>query len=327
MKIELVLIDAITQISSALRTPEQTDGKIISLAKDISVRGLLNPFSVSAQPDGTYKLIDGAHRLTAIRLNRTNGVTGPDGDDFSKVAVSVKEDMDDNQILADQIAANFNINKTTNMEYVRALYKITVNEDPTTRISLDELSEKIGVSVQTILSWFKMLKLPENIGALVGKKLLSTANAIRLSDICRKVDEDELEALTEEAQTLPAAEFTAKVETRLKELRAGKKTSSEPIFTPTKKLIAKAQLETLLDQAQTAFDQNGTVAEEAVLNLMKTIFSIDDKSVAEQKAAWDKAQADKKTRAASRASEKTAKQFVALAEELKAAGIDPTTRL
>lgn len=43
-------------------------GPIDELAKSIEMRGLINPISVTAQPDGTYLLVAGGRRLAAMRL-------------------------------------------------------------------------------------------------------------------------------------------------------------------------------------------------------------------------------------------------------------------
>ena len=321
MRTAIISLASVVTLEGALRVHKMEDATIVNLANDIEKRGLLNMFSVSENGDGTFTLQDGASRFTAIKLLSSQGKwLDESGNPTDQISVQVREQMDEDQILANMIAGNFTVSKTTNPEYIRALYKLTVHDDPTKRQTLEQVAATTGLTVEYINRLFKTLKLPENVQALLNDGSMSIANAVRLSDIVKFVDEEELAEWVEKAVTLTNGELSPAIESRIKEVRQGVK-KSEAGFTAVPKLLDKATLSARFELAQAKFNTDPSAENEARLNVFKEIFQMDEASIAKAKADYEKKKEDAKLAAEKRKQDREANSIEDAKKKLIAAGI------
>lgn len=288
MVIKKINLNNINFSEIALRTHKEDAEHIIDLAEDISKRGLLNlPTIVPAEEKGKYIVTDGARRVTALKLLLAQG----------KIDVlqtfQIKDVQDELDTLADMVAGNANIRKTANKEYIEALYRLATEGD----VSLDNLSKKVGMSIEYIMKLFKTLKLPEEILKQAEKGQVSISNLITLSDLAGKINEEDLTEWVTRAQSEVAKDFAVSVAEELDAIRKTAKAGrEEPKFELKPKLKTKDELTILLIQCETAFTKNASSATEARFQLMKEIWQIDEVEAKKQKDVWDKNQAEKEVK-------------------------------
>ena len=311
MEVKKVNLNEINFSEIALRTHNFEEDHIRSLADDIIARGLLNLPTITPVKDGKFIVTDGARRMTALKLLLKEG----------KIDVvqpfQIKPPQAELDTLADMIAGNAQIRKTANKQYIEALYRLATE----TEIGLEALSTKVGMSVEYILKLFKTLRLPDEILVQAEKGEVSISNLITLSDLAGKVTQEDLEDWVDQAKTTTAKDFAVAVADELTAIKeANKGERKEPIFEVKKRLRSKEELEMLLIQCETAFQKAGNPVNEARYNLMKEIFSIDEKSVTQQKADWDKKQADKEKKKEERKAAREKAKLEEMKEQLEKDG-------
>jgi len=293
MKILKVNLNDVLFSEVALRSHKETDEHIRELADDINNRGLLNlPTLVPSQDEeGKYHVTDGARRVTALKLLLKEGKVP------EELSFQVTEPQDELETLGDMISGNANVLKTTNKQFIEAMYRIATETDTT----MPELAKKVGKSEEYIWKLFKTLKLGDELLEEAQASGVSISNLITLSELKGKVDDDDMKEWVEKAKTTTVAEFSDEVAEELdaiKEALKGQKKEVE--FKLTNKFIGKDALELLLVSAETAFTTEATPATEARYNLMREIFQVDEKSAAARKKDWEDKQEKKKQKAAER---------------------------
>lgn len=291
---------------ASIRTHDPLSEDIQALARDIEQRGLLNkPTVVKLKGDtsGKYYISDGSRRLTALKfLVEQKKVK-------DEIEIDVKE-VEEEELIADQISGNFNIKKTADKAYIDGLYKIAIKK----QMTYEQIAKFAGLSVEYIKKLFKTRQLPETIQEEAQKLKVPMVNLIKLSELAKKVDEDELKDLLNDAAKKPAKDFAMQVDERINELvkeRLGVKKSNEFKIEP--KLLKKEELKAKLDAAQLAFQQNPNKENEIVLRVMKEIWQIDDNTVAKKKQEWEEA---KKRREEKKEERKKAREQKKLVEQL-----------
>lgn len=311
MAVKSIALNKIIFSEVALR--ETKDEAVQAMKEDILKRGLLNLMTVSDNGDGTYTIIDGGHRTKALQELAEEGKWTPEQE------FQIKEKMSDVAILKDQLSGNFNRTGTTNKEAIRAMHRIATETD----LTMQEIADEAGLTLAYVQKLFKTLRLPDSVQDAVAENKITVTNFIALSDLAGKVDEDELiEEWVVKAGEETAKDFALSVQEeidRIKEEAKGGERKA-PEFVVKKKLISKDELEALLVKAEADFIANSNPTNEAIMNLMKTIWSIDEASVAEQKAAWDKKESDKEAKKAARKAERETAKREEMIKSLEADG-------
>ena len=317
MEIKKIKISQLMFTEAALRAHSSEDENIIELAADIIARGLLNLPTVVAQEDGTYIVTDGARRSTALQLNLANGLCE------DEVTVQVKPSQSDLETLADQFAGNATVVKTTNKDYINALYTLATEGE----MSIKKLAKKVGKSPKYINQLFKTLRLPEEILDAAEAGSVSVSNLITLSELSGKVDDNELAEWTKKAATETAADFSVMVEDEKETIREAKKAERQGgsvEFAPKQKFIGKDALLEMLADADDSFTKDGNKVNEAILNTLKKTMSLDEESVAAQKDEFEQKLADREAKKEARKAERESKSVEEMEAKLKEAGYDVT---
>ena len=276
----------------ALRQPVDFGGEKVSDAdlaflQDIKENGLSNIFQV-VERDGVYYPIDGNRRASAVIHLGSEG-------NMKDVLVNLVDDMDDMKLLARQVAGNATIKSTTGKEYINALYRLAMGG-----LSMDELAAKTGMTKDYILKLMGTLKLGTEILDTLGKPDgMGITNAITLSGLARKLEEDELLEYAEKAKTMSIADFTEDVmakEAEIVEARRGI-TRPEKTFEDTiqLKLCKRDVLLDMYEKARFAVEDNGDTSERAEVkfNTLKQIFQVDDESLTVLRAEFEKKEAER----------------------------------
>ncbi|MDR0304956.1 MAG: ParB/RepB/Spo0J family partition protein [Chitinispirillales bacterium] len=141
---------------------------IEDLAKSIKEQGLLLPVVVRRTIDQKYQIISGERRFRALKLLEE-----------TEVPVIVREDVDDKRML--ELALVENIQREDLNEIETALSYKKLIED--CNYSHQELSDKLGKSRTLITNTLRLLKLPEQIQAMLRNKQISTGHARALLGI------------------------------------------------------------------------------------------------------------------------------------------------
>jgi len=314
MQIEKIRIDSIAFPASdfALRpapVPSDKDyDTFTELKKDIASRGLLNLFSVRKVADG-YEVIDGSRRFSAVKELFGAGLAYADG----MVDVQIRE-ADDYDALASQIAGNFHSKRTAKVSEIRAVSRIALVKG----WDLSTTAKFVGMTVAYLSNLLKVAQLPEAVAKEVEAGNISVANAIQLT----KLPADVITEHTEGAKTKSVADFTVEISQKLEALKASKqkKEEGEAVFTATPSYMKKTEAEVLLQRAEVAYQMEPSDYNKGTLDAMLEVFQLDEKTVAEQRAAWEQAKLDAETKKGNRKKEREAKKLAEYEEVLKAAG-------
>jgi ParB/RepB/Spo0J family partition protein len=313
MKTQTIKISQIVFAEVALRTHTVEDDHIIELANEIEERGLLNLPTLTENGEGGYIITDGARRCTALKL-LLDEKRIPD-----TMNAQIKPKQSAIDTLADQFAGNANIKPSTNKEYINGLYKLSTEGN----YSLEQLAKKVGKTVSYIQRLFKTLKLPVEVMEAAEKSKVSIANLISLSELVGRITDDELLDWVKTASDQNATDFSVTVsdekDTIIAAAREERKGKSVE-FAPKEKFIGKDDLVLMLADAEAAYASDASAINEAIVNIMRKIFSLDEKSIAAQKAEYDLKQKEKADKAEARKEERESKK----AEDAESAIEDAT---
>lgn len=147
----------------------QTVGNIEELALDLRVNGQIVPITVRIANDGTYHLVAGYRRITAMRLNGEDTIEAfviPEDDEETLLRMEISE----NEIRED-------FTRTERMNYIRRLDEIEAKKakermlkgkaDPTQNSAEGEareiVAEKVGISHDTIAREKKIIEHKDEI--------------------------------------------------------------------------------------------------------------------------------------------------------------------
>jgi transcriptional regulator with XRE-family HTH domain len=303
-------INDITFGSSCLRRhnsdADYVTEKMVSLEKD----GLLNPFTV-AVVDGGYAITDGSIRLTALkRYYKENGrLPEKVSDDGETIMLPVIEGADEEKILQLQITGNASVKRTTNKEFINAIYQLAMSGN----LSLEEIAKNTGMSVAWVNSLLKTLRLGDDVIKAAEEKKVSLSNLISLSKLANVIDEEEMEEWVNKAANTNTSDFAPAIEERVIEIRAsgGKK---EKEFVLKERLMKKDDIILFFANVKRECSENPTDENQIRLQIMKELFQCDSKSEAQLRQQYE----EKKQAAKDAVAARRKKRELELLEEISA---------
>jgi transcriptional regulator with XRE-family HTH domain len=278
-----------------LPSDKDWETEFLPLLDNVRAKGLDNIFSVVERGDGVFMVCDGSRRAKACIMLCEEGHP-----DFQSITVQVQT-LEEIDMLEKQVAGNATQKKTTGAQYIKALQKILIVKNYTTA----QLAEVAGMSEGYVKELLKINNLPKVVGRMIEEGDLSLVNAIQLNKLPEELITDEVLAA---AHSLPNNAFTTKVSETLnnykKALRAAKDPEEAKVFKPNQKIVSKEALAKLLQQAETAYSIEPSEYNQGQLEMIKKVWSIDEESIAIQKAEYEKklqqAEIEKEKRKAAR---------------------------
>lgn len=249
------------------------------------------------------ELIDGLHRLTAAKE-----VLGED----AELTVTVDDKVSQEEALIRQFSANFHRIETTPVQFGRHIVQYMVLKPLAT---IPEIAAEFGVTTEYINTRLGIVKgvKDESILRLVDDGKISATSAAQLA----KLPEAEQADMVGKAMEMPAATFVPEVQKRLKELRTSAIQAREatvPTFEPVVKARTPGELKAAHGNeavVKGVLESSGIVpTPEAIagaLAFAAYAVNADPASVAEQKAIWDRQQAEIAEKKKQREAEKAAK--------------------
>jgi ParB family chromosome partitioning protein len=154
---------AVADIHANPRQPRRRfEGEAVSgLAESIKAQGLIQPVVVRPRLEGGYELIAGERRWRAAREAR-----------LATVPAVVRE-ADDRDSLLLALVENVAREDLSPVEEARA-YAVLLDEF---NLSLGEIAEQVGKSKPTVSNRIRLLELPEDVLAMIGRNELTEGHA------------------------------------------------------------------------------------------------------------------------------------------------------
>jgi ParB family chromosome partitioning protein len=154
---------AVDQIHPNAKQPRKRfDGEAVSgLAESIKAQGLIQPVVVRPRLEGGYELIAGERRWRAAR--EAGIATVP----------AVVREADDRDSLLLGLVENVAREDLSPIEEGRA-YAVLIDEFA---LTLGEVAERVGKSKPTVSNRIRLLELPEDVLAMIGRNELSEGHA------------------------------------------------------------------------------------------------------------------------------------------------------
>jgi ParB family chromosome partitioning protein len=154
---------AVADIHANPRQPRRRfEGEAVSgLADSIKAQGLIQPVVVRPRLEGGYELIAGERRWRAAREARLATVP------------AVVRDADDRDSLLLALVENVAREDLSPVEEARA-YAVLLDEF---NLSLGEVAEQVGKSKPTVSNRIRLLELPEDVLAMIGRNELTEGHA------------------------------------------------------------------------------------------------------------------------------------------------------
>ena len=287
----------------ALRTVDKQGDGYIGLVDSIRTQGLLSAPTVRAQPDGTYELVDGLHRYTALM------------DLGIKEVTVIVTDLDDDGVLEAQIITHIHRIETKPVEYSNQLRRILSRHPLMTEAELGTKLGKSGAWVSERLGLNKISN--KDVANLIDDGKIVLTNAYALA----KLPATEQDEFLTRAMTLPPGEFVPAVNARIKEIREANvkgKDVAPAEFQPVQHLRKLGEVKTALEDASIAKDLVSTVKpttlEDAFQLGIQWALHVDPVSAAAQKSKDDARKADAEAAKIRRAEEKAKAKIAAEAE-------------
>jgi ParB family transcriptional regulator, chromosome partitioning protein len=134
---------------------------VSGLAESIKSQGLIQPVVLRARLEGGYELIAGERRWRAAR---EAGIT---------TVPAVVREADDRDTLLLGLVENVARENLSPIEEARA-YAVLIDEFG---LSLGEVAERVGRSKPTVSNRIRLLELPEDVLAMIGRQELSEGHA------------------------------------------------------------------------------------------------------------------------------------------------------
>lgn len=285
--------------------------------------GLLNSFSVRKQGD-KYLVIDGNHRLAAMRINRDEG--RPNTVAMLNEGLQVRLiEASDEESMAMQLNANHNHKEQKAAHKAATLQKLVYLGWP-----MDKICYYSGMSEATVDKYLKLNTLPEKVRTAVDDGDIILSNALQLCNLPMESTSDEVSMAgwVEKALTLGGNEFAAEVAKEVKAVRDARRTAGgakrATEFVPTAKLRSKDEINEELTKAQYAFETTQSTEDRIKYEVLKWVFSLDDLTIAAAKDAHEKAVKEAEDKKAAKAAEKAKKEAEDAAQLLKDLGYSVT---
>ncbi len=301
------------------RDRSTSDQDVIDLAHAIKTKGLLQlPTVTLANPEETtlpYAVTDGSGRLTAFRYMVEQG----EHDGIINVVLS-NEKIEGIERLMRQVLANGAVERVNDKDYINSLI-IIMRE---TGKGYDELSEITGFSQKHLRDMLKTVRLPEELRDDIQDGTLSLTNGILLSQVQGKMEEDAFNKMAEVAKTTTTTKFAEEVNdftTDYNERMKAERKGQVAEFTPKAKLLKKIDLENMLVDAESTFEEDATEFNEGYLHALKKIFQMDPNSIAAQKAEYEQKKVDRENAKEAKKKAREADETQSMIDALEAKGI------
>lgn len=305
--VKTIKLSSIVRLEDALRTVDKKKETYIALKEDIAKNGIKDIFTVYDNGDGTFTLGNGDHRYTALCELHEEG-RGSD-----EVEVRIEKKKSDREVLRAQVAGNATVTKTTNKNFIKAIYKLATGEE---NISLSDIAKDVGMTESYIMRLIKSLRLKDEVLEVCEKEGVSITNLITLADIAGKVDVEEiLEDFIPEAKAKTGKEFAIFIAEKLDELKAsasGKEKVEGYQHKPKLRTMDEIQL-------RLAAEKNPTV-----LDTLKWVISSDEPTVEAARLEWEAKKAERDKKRAERAAAREAEKQKEMMEKLEAEGFKIT---
>jgi len=136
--------------------------QIEELAKSIKEQGLLQPIVVRKISDQKYQIVSGERRFRALKLLNEKDVSA-----------IVRDDIDDKQMLELALVENIQRENLNEIETALSYKKLIEFCD----YSHQELSDRLGKSRALITNTLRLLKLPQDVQAMLRDKQISAGHA------------------------------------------------------------------------------------------------------------------------------------------------------
>jgi transcriptional regulator with XRE-family HTH domain len=222
------------------------------------------------------------------------------------VVVNVKAKATELEVLRAQIAGNATVTKTTNKAFIKGIYKLATSNEAA---SMEELAKEAGMTVSYLNRLLKALRLDDEILDLAEKSKVSITNIITLAEIAGKVDnEDIIETYLPLAESQTGKEFVATIAEALDGIKAEK--TNKP-----NEFVAKAKLRSMDEIQVKLASATGVEAD-----MLKWVISLDEPTVAQAKADYDKALAERETKKAERKAAREKEKLEEYRSKLEAEG-------
>ena len=294
---DLVKIDDIVEHDVKLREAQTSKPEFAQLVDSIKNNGVLNAISVRKNGDG-FELIDGCQRLAAAKQAG-----------FDTIPVQVL-DLTDEQVIVAQLHANAHKIETSPSQYTQQMLRI-MEQDPT--LTNSDMAAHCSMSTDWVKKRLSLGKIvDEDIQRLVDEGQIPLVSAYALARLPASEHSD----FVESALNMEASEFIATADARGKEIREANRkggAAAPAEFEAQARLRKRAELMEMVESPAPGID----------VDTLKWALSMDDASVAEQKAKWDANQAQKaeakKAREEKRAAAKAKKEADEASKEAPAA--------
>jgi len=306
-----IKLSEIYEPSDGLRKVDRTNENYLGLVESIRSRGVMNPINVREIKDETgniiYGLVDGLQRFTASK-------------DAGKEEIPCHViSVEDGELLEAQIIANVHKVETKPVEYSKGLEKI-INSNPL--LTRAELADKLSKTTAWLSERLGLLKLIDQVGALVDSEDISLSNAYVLA----KLPPDEQSDFVDRAMSMSPQEFTPTVHARIKELRDAKRQgrdANKAEFQPIAVLRGRSEILSELENKGNikSLLEGISTPEDAFKRALEWTLNLDPASVQLQKEKDDERKANRqrqKEKAELERKKKRAQEVAEKAELLKA---------
>lgn len=207
--------------------------------------------------------------------------------------------------LAVQMTANYNIKKTASKEGIDAMQEILYNNPG---MEKEELAKMMGISVEHIKRLFKTVRLPDFAREALQENKITLNNAILLSKVVNKVDDDLFQDAFDKGTKLVEKDFAVEI-TLLLDVLTTKKIVKNKEFTAKEKYRSKTEALDKLHISLEEYKQTEESGDDLTvigikLEITKWFLGLDEASVTEQRQNYEQ----KKVKQESKKEENTEKR-------------------
>jgi ParB/RepB/Spo0J family partition protein len=303
-----VKLSEIHEPDESLRKVDRDTEKYQGLVDSVRLKGIYNPITVRQLTDPEtekpfYSLVDGLQRFSASK---------DAGCETIPCHIITVEDGD---LLEAQIIANVHKIETKPVEYSKALLKV-LQSNPL--LARSELANRLAKTPAWISERLGLLKLTDEVGALVDEDKIGLSNAYALA----KLPPEEQGDFVDRAMTMPPQQFGPTVNARVKEIRDAKRKGRDagpaefqpvPLIRSRAELVSETEKPTrgptlCKDNKLSTAPQGFAMGVKWCLNLDPVSAEIqkarDEERKAERKRAQEKASVERKRKRAKEAAEK-----------------------
>jgi ParB/RepB/Spo0J family partition protein len=285
------------QTNPGLRAVYEDSEQFAGLCRSVAAKGVIQDIEVrerfeEGDPNPYYVVTDGGHRFAAaVKVG------------LKQLQVKVVERSDD-EVEEVQIELNLHKVDTKPIDYTKHLMRMLQRNPLMTK---KELADKVNASESFIESRLGLLKLLEEIQAIVNNGDIPITSAQELANLPKEEQMDWLE----DAIAQQPAEFVPAVKERLKDIRKAAregKAAAPKTFQPVAKVRNKGEIEARFADAKGK--ERDTLA---------WVLQLDPETVAQNKADYEAKEAEKKENAAKKKAEREAAKAKEAAEKAEAA--------